>query len=354
MGLNMKEKQAVTREYTPRYRKAEKKEKSALPDEFTRLAGYHRKSAVRLLGGKPVREVLACADGEAVKLKPEKKRPANRRGKRIYTGEAIAAPRLVRAFFRCECGKILAPLVRQQTEYIAGWPAFHVTEETAEKLKKTSSAAIDRHLKKDRDALRLKGKSLAKPLASLKSRIPIRAFYSGEERKTPGFRQIGTVRRCGQAAYGQYILALTATGAASGWICLYSLLNKARKRTFQSLADIKASVPRPVLEFRSGNGSEFINNAAEIRREKEHLPFTRSRDRKKNSNCFAEQKNGATVREYAGYGRRTRTPSMPSAPFTTRSFFSRMSTGRSCVCATGLPSRTGSSRRRKHSFGNIF
>jgi hypothetical protein len=96
---------------------------------------------------------------------------------------------------------------------------------------------------------------------------------------------------------------LTATDVASGWICLYSLLNKARKRTFQSLADAKASVPLPVLEFHSGNGSEFINNATEIRCEKEHLPFTRSRDHKKNDNCFVEQKNGAAVREYAGYDR---------------------------------------------------
>jgi hypothetical protein len=49
-GLNMKEKQAVTGEYKTRYQKASKKAKPALPGEFTRLAGYHRKSAVRVLG----------------------------------------------------------------------------------------------------------------------------------------------------------------------------------------------------------------------------------------------------------------------------------------------------------------
>ena len=55
MGLNMKEKQAVTREYRVRYQKASKKEKQAMLDEFTRLTGYHRKSAVRVLGAQPVR-----------------------------------------------------------------------------------------------------------------------------------------------------------------------------------------------------------------------------------------------------------------------------------------------------------
>jgi hypothetical protein len=62
---------------------------------------------------------------------------------------------------------------------------------------------------------------------------------------------------------------LATDGAASGWICLYSLLNKARAWTFQFPADIKASAPLPVLEFRSGNGSEFISGATEIRCEAE-------------------------------------------------------------------------------------
>ena len=103
MGLNMQAKQAVTGEYRPRYRKASKKEKRALLDEFTRLTGYHRKSAVRVLRVKPVREVPASTGGKTVKLKPEKKRPANRKGKRFYTDEVIASLRLVWTFFWYKC-----------------------------------------------------------------------------------------------------------------------------------------------------------------------------------------------------------------------------------------------------------
>ena len=109
MGLKRNEKQVVTREYRPRYQKASKKEKSAILAEFTRLTGYHRKSAVRLLSGKPVREVLIYADGGAVKLKPEQKRAvnrmANRKGKRMYTDEVIAALRLIWNFFWNKCGR---------------------------------------------------------------------------------------------------------------------------------------------------------------------------------------------------------------------------------------------------------
>jgi hypothetical protein len=304
---------------------------------------------------------------------------------------------------------------------ISRWPAFHIAGEIAEKLKTISPATIDGYLKKDRDALRLKGKSLAKPLYSLKSRIPIRTFYSGEERKTPGFWQIDTVHHCGQTTHGQYVHTLTATDAASGWMRTFvrelrSLLNNAHSWTFKALSDIKTTVPLPVLEFHSDNGSEFINNATEIRCKKEHLPFTRSRDHKKNDNCFIEQKNGAAVREYAGYDRLegyqeqallaaiytpwflcstsscppksskakrgqapkrsrfmtnpearskgslktpdcrkgTRTPSMPSVPFTTRSFFSKMSTRLSCVCVNGSHSQTAFKRGYRNSFGNIF
>ena len=61
MGLNMKEKQAVTREYKTRYQAATKQAKSALLDECIRPTGYHRTYAARVLRTKPVREVLIYA-----------------------------------------------------------------------------------------------------------------------------------------------------------------------------------------------------------------------------------------------------------------------------------------------------
>jgi len=299
----MKEKKAVAREYKPRYQKATKKEKKALLDEFTRLTGYHRKSAARILSAKPAKQVLVYIDGKPAKVRPEKKRPSNRKGKRIYADGVIGTLRQVWTFFWFKCGKILAPLMRQQMQHIAAWPAFGITGEIAEKLKKTSPASIDRYLKKDKQALRLKGKSLTKPIDSLKSRIPIRTFYTSEERKKPGFWQIETVHHCGQATSGQYLHTLTATDVASGWIELRSLLNNAHKWTFEALAQIKATAILPVLEFHSDNGSEFINNATEIWCKDNGIPFTRSRDHKKNDNCFVEQKSGAVVREYVGYDR---------------------------------------------------
>jgi len=250
-GVKHERKTGCNGEYKPRYKKATKKEKKALLDEFVKLTGYHRKSAVRALRANTTMQVMIYMNGKAVKIKPEKKRSANRKGNRFYTDEVISCLHLIWTFFWYKCGKILAPLMRQQMHYIAQWEAFHVTDETAEKLKKISPATINRYLKKDKDALMLKGKSLTKPLASLKSRIPIRTFYTPHERKTPGFWQIDTVHYCGQSASGQYLHTLTATG----WIELRSLLNNAQRWTFEALADIKATVILPVLEFHSDNGS---------------------------------------------------------------------------------------------------
>ena len=150
---------------------------------------------------------------------------------------------------------------------------------------------------------RVKGKSLTKPIQSLKSRIPILTYYSSEERETPGFWQIDTGHHCGQVTIGQYLHTLTATDVASGWLELRPMLNNAQKWTFQALSNIHASTILPVLEFHSDNGSEFINNFTEAWCKNNGIPFTRSRSNKKNDNCFVEQKNGAIVREYIGYDR---------------------------------------------------
>ncbi|MDR1095067.1 MAG: transposase family protein, partial [Spirochaetaceae bacterium] len=302
----MKEKQAVARQVRSRCLKARRKEKSAILDEFIKITGCkNRKYALRILNKAQAPQAILIVKGKAVKLKPPKKRPANRTGKKIYTDEVIASLRLIWTFFWYKCGKILAPLMRQQMDSIASWPAFGITEDIKAKLLTISPAAIDRALKKDKAALALKGKCRAKPGHFLKNRIPVRTFYSSRERKLPGFIQIDTVRHCGQTASGHYILTLTATGVASGWISLYSLLNKAHRWTFAALKDIHSTLPFPLREFHSDNGSEFINQAITgwHRNPVCPVPFTRSRDHKKNGNCFAEQKNGAVVREYIGYDR---------------------------------------------------
>lgn len=46
MGLTMREKKSVTKEFIMRYQKATKKEKHAILNEFVFLTQYHRKYAI--------------------------------------------------------------------------------------------------------------------------------------------------------------------------------------------------------------------------------------------------------------------------------------------------------------------
>jgi hypothetical protein len=70
------------------------------------------------------------------------------------------------------------------------------------------------------------------------------------------------------------------------------------------LQGLQASLPFPLLELHSDNGSEFINrDTINWRDTVKTLLITRSRPHHKNDNCFAEQKNGAVVRNYVGYAR---------------------------------------------------
>jgi hypothetical protein len=100
MGFSMKEKQTLTREYAPRYQQAvNRKGKTEILDEYTRLTGCRRKHAMALLvrWGKTT---LIVADGKPVKLKAgtAKRRQGGGR-KPFYGPEVIACLRAVWAFF---------------------------------------------------------------------------------------------------------------------------------------------------------------------------------------------------------------------------------------------------------------
>jgi hypothetical protein len=102
----MKEKQAVTRPVRSRYLHAGRKEKSAILDEFIKITGYkNRKYALRILNKPQPPQVLPIGNGKAVKLKPPKKRPPNRTGKKTYTEEVITSLRLIWVFFWYKCDR---------------------------------------------------------------------------------------------------------------------------------------------------------------------------------------------------------------------------------------------------------
>jgi hypothetical protein len=78
MGLSMGERKAVTNQVAARYRKASKKEKGKMLDEFVALTGYNRKYAIWILcnwGRKRYYKI----DGQLVKAVVGKSKRGRRR-----------------------------------------------------------------------------------------------------------------------------------------------------------------------------------------------------------------------------------------------------------------------------------
>jgi hypothetical protein len=96
---------------------------------------------------------------------------------------------------------------------------------------------------------------------------------------------------------------LTITEVNTPWTVHYALKNKAFKWVYQALDHAISVLPIPVLILHPDNGSEFINNALLAWCKEKGVTLTRSRNSKKNDNCFVEQKNWASVRKIVGYAR---------------------------------------------------
>jgi hypothetical protein len=83
----------------------------------------------------------------------------------------------------------------------------------------------------------------------------------------------------------------------------YALRNKARKRVRDALEHPKRTYPFPFYAIHSDSVSEFPNSAIVKRAEENNIRFSKGRTGKKNSNCYAGQKNKFAVRDIAGYCR---------------------------------------------------
>jgi hypothetical protein len=300
MRLKFETRKELFREASKRYQKASKKEKTKILDELVQILGCNRKYLLHILAnwGKSSTVYL---DGRTIILKASSRRRRKGGGRKpVYKDDFVIILGKIWAFFWYRCGKIQAPLMRQNMRFLD--KPFKLTPEIKNLLERVSPATIDRLLKTEKKKLTLKGKSGTKPGKLLKKHIPIRTYYADADKK-PGFLEIDTLYHCGATELGEFCLTLTATDVYSGWVELRPTLNKAHKWVYEGLRDIKSSLPFPFLGLDSDNGSEFINNALVKWANSEGIQFTRSRPYHKNDNCYVEQKNFSCVRNFVGYNR---------------------------------------------------
>ena len=134
MGLTMGQRKALTRQMADRYRRASKRQKTAMLDEFVELHGCTRHHAgwVLRMWGKTVFE---RRDGEVVKIVVGQRR-RRRRGPRLYDEQVVAALRKVWYLFGCLCGKRLVAVLRVQVPLLEKFGELDLDPDTRQKLQR--------------------------------------------------------------------------------------------------------------------------------------------------------------------------------------------------------------------------
>ncbi len=298
MRLTMKERKKAVAIVAPRYRKAPKKEKGLILDEFTKLTGYDRRYASYVLRthGKKI-----WVSTKTV-LVSDVRRRNTRKKERIYNDVVAASLKKAWEMMDYICGKRLAPILKELIPRLIRFGEIRLTQEAKDKLMKISPATIDRVLASERKKYKIKGRANTKPGTLLKSQIPVRTFSQWDD-KRPGFVEIDLVGHDGGDGSGDFLQTLDVTDVATGWTETQAVKNKAQQWVFEALKDIRGRLPFPLLGIDSDNGGEFINNHLYRYCQEQKITFTRTRSYRKNDNCFVEQKNYSVVRRAVGYGR---------------------------------------------------
>jgi hypothetical protein len=287
--VSMKARIEVLNKHVAKYRKASKKEKGEILDIVCGSTGLSRDRVARLLSG--------YTKGKS----PPK--PTDKRGRRrTYDFPVIKALKEVWMCMDFACGKRLHEGIGDMLDALIRFNEVNYGQEIVRKLRQMSAATMDRLLKKDKEALRLKGISTTKPGTLLKRDIPVRLGQEWND-AIPGFEEIDLVAHCGPTTAGEYINTLNVTDICTGWTEPIAVLNKAQRHVFAGLMAVEKRQPFPFSGIDSDNGSEFINNELYRYCKGNGIKFTRSRTYTKNDNCHVEQKNWSLVRRHIGYGR---------------------------------------------------
>lgn len=296
--LTMKERKAVTKALAGQYRKATKKEKGRILEQFLKATGYVRCYARRLL--RSHRRRMQIRPG--LVLEGDLRLRTRRVRRRKYGDEVTAALKKIWIILDYITGKRLAAALPEAVPRLVACGEIRFKKAIQNQLMKISPATIDRLLRTERRKHTIKGRATTKPGTLLKHQVPIRTFSDWDD-TSPGFLEMDLVGHDGGKAEGDYCFTLDLTDVASGWTEQRALPNKAQTWVFEALKEVREDLPFLLLGLDSDNGSEFINHHLVAYCREEQITFTRSRPYRKNDTCYVEQKNWSIVRRFVGYAR---------------------------------------------------
>jgi transposase InsO family protein len=266
-----------------RYRKAGRKEKKAILNEFCANTGYHRKYAIRLLNGSA----------------PEKQRKAPRRRGVSYERETLAVLRAVWEAAGYPWSVRLKALLPAWMPWIR--KRFGLRPEIERQLRKISARQIDRRLKAAKTQRRRRIYGRTKPGYLLKHHIPVKT--DRWDVQSPGFSEVDLVSHSGNSASGEFAHTLNVTDIHTTWTESRAVLGRGEQAVQRALNEIAGILPFALRGVDSDNGSEFINWHLKGWCERQKIQLTRGRPYKKDDNAHIEQKNWTHVRKLLGWER---------------------------------------------------
>lgn len=270
-----------------RYREASRGERSDILDEFTKITGYHRKHAIRVL--------------TALNAKPANTKGARR--PRIYDDAVVDVLILVWEASDRLCGKRLKALIPSLLAAMQRHGHLDLDTCVKDKLLRMSAASIDRALKPTRRKVSSAGKRRQGSGNVFKRQIPVRTFSDWNE-PAPGFMEVDLVKHCGGVKQdGDFVHSLVMTDIASGWTECFSMQVRNQLLVVEGFATAKSVLPFDILGIDTDNGSEFINEVVFTYCKGMGYEQTRSRPYQKNDQAWVEQKNGSIVRRMVGYNK---------------------------------------------------
>lgn len=286
--MSEKSRKEYLQEIKVRYKKATKKEKNKILDEFCQVCGYNRKYAIRLLNNNDAEKGKAKRSG---------------RPKVYHSQHIIRFLKIVMRMTNLICSKRLKQAIPLWIEPYEISYCTKLSEPDKAKLLRISAATIDRLLSKDKRKLGKLGLSTTKPGSLIKKMVPIKTNQWDESR--PGFIEADTVAHCGTSTAGSFVYSLNTVDIATGWIETRAIWGKGQKSSYEAIRSIEKTLPFRIKGFDSDNGSEFLNyHLMSYFVERKHpVQYTRSRSYKSNDNAHIEGKNWTHIRQYLGYKR---------------------------------------------------
>jgi hypothetical protein len=270
-----------------RYRKADKKERSAILDEFVKTTGYHRKHAIAVLNGQ--RERVTG--------------PIQRPRRKKYGVEEAKAIEMLAELFDHICSRRLRAAMDAELSNLYEAGGIRVSPACYRKLLVISPSTMDR-LRAGRQPEFGKRRGFTKPGTLLKDSIPIRTWADWTEDR-PGFCELDLVDHSGGITIrgSDHAWTLCFTDINTAWTECVATPNKAQLHVFAAIKQARQRLPFPLYGIDSDNGSEFINDQLYRYCVDEKLTFTRGRAGRQNDNAHVEQKNWSVVRRAVGYYR---------------------------------------------------